>query len=219
MHSIHTSHRLRGAVSARIIAPIAVVAGLLAYVAVAGSTGFCPTCQAIVSTVFGSADDGARTTSDATAMPIAGDSIHSLVMSDVQGNPVPLSRFRGRPMIIDVWATWCAPCRSARKVLHGIAEEVAEHGEIVSVSVDAGGAEVVRDFIDKHEDGSSVFVELISTDPGFTSVIRPHDRKPTIPKLIYVSSDGRILDIEYGVPNPKWVLNRVKQMASADSRG
>lgn len=219
MHSIHTTHRLRGAVSARIIAPIAVVVGLLTYVAVAGSTGFCPTCQAIVSTVFGSGGEGTRTIAEQDVRTTDGDSIHALVMSDVDGNPVPLSRFRGRPMIIDVWATWCAPCRSARKVLHGIAEEIAEHGEIVSVSVDAGGAEVVRDFIDKHEDGDSRFVELISTDPAFTRVIRPHDRKPTIPKLIYVSSNGRILDIEYGVPNPKWVLNRVKQMASADSRG
>ena len=219
MHSNHTSHRPRGAVSARLIVPVAVVVGLLGYVAIAGSTGFCPTCQVIVSKVFGSGVGDARAIADQDALPIAGDSIHSLVMSDLQGNPVPLSRFRGRPMVIDVWATWCAPCRSARKVLHGIADEIATHGEIVSVSVDAGGAEAVRGFIDKHEDGGSRFVELISSDPGFSSVIKPHDRKPTIPKLIYVSHDGRIIDIEYGVPNPIWVLNRVKQMSSADSRG
>ena len=89
----------------------------------------------------------------------------------------------------------------------------------VSVSVDAGGAEAVRAFIEKNEGGRSPFVELVSTDPAFRSIIRPHDRKPTIPKLIYVSAEGRVIDIEYGVPRPNWVVNRIRQMASAASEG
>ena len=145
--------------------------------------------------------------------------MHRLVFEDLEGRPVSLERFAGRPLLIDVWATWCAPCRKSRKVLESIADAVSEHGVIISLSVDRDGPSVVREFIRTHDGGESPFIELMQTDPGFRQVLKAHDRQPTIPKLVYVDSAGRIVDIEYGVPDPAWVLERVKSLAGTGNRG
>ena len=132
-------HR-RGLAHGRIIIPLASLGMIIAYVAVAGGTGFCPTCAAIVDAVTGR-QGAVQTVSRSAVVPEgSAGTIHGLVMTDLEGNDVPLSEFSGRPILIDLWATWCAPCRKVRKVLHGIADEASEHATIISLSVDEGGA-------------------------------------------------------------------------------
>ena len=207
----------RGLAYGRALLTSVLLLAITSYVVIAGRTGFCPMCASIVG-LFGGArvetTSGPGETSEADPGPV-----HQLVMTDLLGKRVPLSDFSGRPMLIDVWATWCGPCRKARTVLRGIADEVERHGSMISISVDRGGPEVVRAHIDRHEGGSSPFIELVSTDPRLDETLRPHDRSPTIPKLVFVDAFGRIVDIEYGVPRADWVLQRLKVLAGAGSKG
>lgn len=41
---------------------------------------------------------------------MTGQPAHDIVMKDTTGNEVRLSRFKGRPIYLDCWATWCGPC-------------------------------------------------------------------------------------------------------------
>ena len=209
----------RGLAAGKILVPLFIVAGVIGYVAVAGSTGFCPTCEAIVRTITGGEETVQATAGPGAGRDVAARSIHQLVMTDLDGRDVPLAQFAGKPMLIDVWATWCGPCRKARTVLHDIAEEVGQYGTLVSLSVDKEGPSVVREYIDRNEGGVSPFLELMSSDPRLNAVLRPHDRKPTIPKLVFVDARGKVIDIEYGIPRPNWVLKRLRVLAEAGSRG
>ncbi|HEX8776555.1 MAG TPA: TlpA disulfide reductase family protein [Rhodanobacter sp.] len=40
-----------------------------------------------------------------------------VVLRDLEGRPVPLQSLRGRPLVINLWATWCGPCRSEMPML------------------------------------------------------------------------------------------------------
>ncbi len=210
-------HPNHGTIIGKLLPALGIVVIIVSYVAIAGSTGFCPTCTAIVNAVSGQDQEVVRT---ASVQPVSSsETVYQLVMEDLEGRPVALEDFAGRPMLIDVWATWCAPCVKSRKVLKSIADELAQYGTLISVSVDQGGASVVNAYMKDKEGGTSPFIEVMNTDPRFRSLLKPHDRQPTIPKLIYVDSSGRITDIEYGVAKPDWVLGRLKSLSRRDTRG
>ncbi len=158
------------------------------------------------------------TLSPATLVPAPG-SFGSLTFSSLDGARVPMSRYLGKPMLVEIWATWCGPCVKARKALHAMADEAEPYASLIALSVDRGGTSVVNTYLDKKNEPSTPWVDLMADDPKFRSVIGPHDVRATIPKLIFVDARGRIVDIEYGIPSSTWVLNRLKALASAGNRG
>jgi peroxiredoxin len=71
------------------------------------------------------------------------------------GEPVALSRFQGEVVLLNVWATWCAPCVKEMPALQRLHETLSADGlRIVAVSVDAaplGGADraAINEFIER----------------------------------------------------------------------
>jgi cytochrome c-type biogenesis protein len=64
------------------------------------------------------------------------------------GDSVSLDQARGRVLLLNVWATWCHPCREEIPVLRALHERYSGRGlELVGVSVDARGEEeTIREF-------------------------------------------------------------------------
>lgn len=53
----------------------------------------------------------AQTSVEYEGPPEVGQAARDFVLNDVEGQPVRLEDLRGRPIILNFWATWCAPCR------------------------------------------------------------------------------------------------------------
>lgn len=66
----------------------------------------------------------------------------------LDGGLASLDELRGRVVLLNVWATWCAPCREEIPYLQSLHDRHAGNGlEIVGVSVDAAGSEeTIREF-------------------------------------------------------------------------
>jgi cytochrome c biogenesis protein CcmG, thiol:disulfide interchange protein DsbE len=66
------------------------------------------------------------------------------------GDSVSLAASRGRVVLLNVWATWCHPCRDEIPILQALHERNANRGlELIGVSVDARGEEdTIREFSD-----------------------------------------------------------------------
>jgi thiol-disulfide isomerase/thioredoxin len=71
--------------------------------------------------------------------------------TELNGAPAHLSDFRGRVVLVNLWATWCAPCVAEMPSLVKLQETIGRRDFVVlALSSDRGGARVVEPFIDEH---------------------------------------------------------------------
>ena len=75
-----------------------------------------------------------------------GDPAREFVLNDVDGHPVRLSDLNGRPVILNFWATWCAPCRIEMPDLQAMYDEYQADGLAILAIDRAESAETVRSF-------------------------------------------------------------------------
>lgn len=87
--------------------------------------------------------------SAAEGPPRAGAPAPELVATSLTGDTVAVTSFEGQPVLLNLWATWCAPCRRETPYLQTLHERYLDQGlRVVGVTVDARGSEAaVRDFV------------------------------------------------------------------------
>jgi thiol-disulfide isomerase/thioredoxin len=74
-------------------------------------------------------------------------SLPPLRFEDGAGKPLSLGDFHGRPVILNLWATWCVPCRHEMPALGRLQADFDKSGLIVlPLSIDRRGAPAVRQF-------------------------------------------------------------------------
>ncbi|MBV9560218.1 MAG: TlpA family protein disulfide reductase [Bradyrhizobium sp.] len=71
-----------------------------------------------------------------------------LAFQDADGQPKKLSDWRGKTVLLNLWATWCVPCRKEMPALEGLQEKLeGPNFEVVAVNIDTRDAEKVKNFL------------------------------------------------------------------------
>jgi thiol-disulfide isomerase/thioredoxin len=74
----------------------------------------------------------------------------TISFADERGNALTLDRWRGKVILLNVWATWCGPCRREMPTLDRLQATLgSERFEVVALSIDRAGVGVVRRFFDE----------------------------------------------------------------------
>lgn len=112
----------------------------------------------------------------------------ALEFVDGAGKPRTLSDFRGRTVLLNVWATWCPPCREEMPSLDRLQKALGgPRFEVVALSLDAGGAEEVKRFY--REMGITSLA--IYVDPGMRATAKL--ATPGVPTTLLIDAQGREL--------------------------
>ncbi|MEM9311916.1 MAG: TlpA disulfide reductase family protein [Pseudomonadota bacterium] len=77
----------------------------------------------------------------------AGDTIPALTVVDPEGATLDLAQV-GQPVLLNLWATWCAPCKVEMPLLDNLAAELEGEVRVLTVSQDIQGAEKVVPFFE-----------------------------------------------------------------------
>jgi len=70
-------------------------------------------------------------------------------LADSSGQTIELSDLRGKPVIVNLWATWCEPCLREMPSLERVQSRFGERIAVLAVSEDRGGGKTVDPFIAK----------------------------------------------------------------------
>jgi thiol-disulfide isomerase/thioredoxin len=112
--------------------------------------------------------DIAHAGKDAPAIPFAGP----------QGGPATLAAFRGKPLLVNLWATWCGPCVREMPALDALAQREGDRFKIIVVSQDLEGQKKVAPFfaekkfvtLEPYLDTKNVLMTALETDTLPTTV-------------------------------------------------
>ena len=137
--------------------------------------------------------------------PGVGATAPELATLSLQGDTVLLTSFRGEPVLLNLWATWCTPCRREAPYLQSLAASRGGDGlRVIGLSLDRAGFEPeIRAFME--EFGVSY---TVLRDPEMTAM----DRYPVagLPATFLVDRDGRIT---YALAGPLEEGNRAFESA------
>jgi thiol-disulfide isomerase/thioredoxin len=104
------------------------------------------------------------------------------------GEKTTLESFRGKPLLVNLWATWCAPCIVELPSLHSFQEHYKGRIEVVGIALELGSSpEKIKDFLEKREIGD--FAAYLDPDGSFAAGLSLRG----IPTSYVIASDGRIL--------------------------
>ncbi len=189
---------------------VAMAAGLLGLAAALLTTGPGP----LLRTEFGQRALNAWLTASAPKPPSGvvmaerGALMPMLELADLSGRQVSLpAAFAGRPLLINVWATWCGPCIAEMPELQRYAgEQDANDVQVIGIALDDAAA--VRAFLQR----VPVAYPILLDTPGPADAgVRLGNPKGVLPYSVLISADGRLLKQRIGPfaagEIAKWVAN------------
>ncbi len=148
-----------------------------------------------------------RTPATAPSVPAAGSAAPAGVAAARPGDPAPalrlptlddgsltLAQFRGRPLLVNVWASWCEPCVREMPELDRLARAQPADGlQVLGIALDR--PEDVRAFLQRVPIGYPIALE--TPGPADASV-RLGDTQGLLPYSVLIDANGRIVRQKLG---------------------
>jgi cytochrome c biogenesis protein CcmG/thiol:disulfide interchange protein DsbE len=105
-------------------------------------------------------------------------------LPDINDNKLSLSKFKGKIVILNFWATWCPPCKKEIPELNKIYAEYKDKGiEIIGITLDK--PEKVKEFMEKQNIDYPVVI-------GSREISKDYGNIVSIPTLFIIDKQGRI---------------------------
>jgi peroxiredoxin len=114
-----------------------------------------------------------------SAPPLAGD--------DLRGEPVSLADYRGKPVLLHFWATWCGVCKAEQHNIDAVARDVP----VLSVASQSGDAGEVAAFVSEHGIVPRVVVDA-------ESALARRFGVHAFPATFVIDASGAIRHVEVG---------------------
>lgn len=133
-------------------------------------------------------------------------------LRDLDGNQVHLSDFRGKAVVLNFWATWCAPCRSEIPWFIEFQKEYGPRGlQIIGVSMDDGGREAIIPFI--RRTGVNYIILL-----GDSHVSSLYEGLEVLPTTYYISPHGVVVAFANGLISKTQIDHNIKDLLGSDAQ-
>ncbi|GAC1622198.1 MAG: hypothetical protein NVS9B13_14660 [Candidatus Acidiferrum sp.] len=135
---------------------------------------------------------------------------------DTQGYQKLLEKYRGKPLLVTFWATWCEPCRDEFPMLNELAKEYAPKGlKVVGVDLDEDGDLILmRRFIARYKPVFPNYRKKKGEESAFMQAVLP-GWNGSIPASFLYARDGRQIGQMMGAWNRQSYEAAIRQVLAA----
>ena len=126
------------------------------------------------------------------ALPLKGNIAPDFSLPSLDGKNVQLSDFAGQVVVVNLWATWCPPCRAETPVLRELDEAYRDQGlSIVGIAVQETTPDNVREYAERYG---------LEYPIAFDASAHIFDRYRVyaLPTQVFIGPDGRVLGVVNG---------------------
>jgi len=139
-------------------------------------------------------------------------SINDLKFKAPDGSETGIPDFTGRTILLNLWATWCAPCRKEMPALNDLQAELGNDDfEVVAVNLDKGNPEKPLDFL--KEIGVDKLAFYNDSSNGVLTTLRQKARATGLPTTILIGPSGCEIGTMYGPA--EWASDEAKTLIKA----
>ncbi|HUS54927.1 MAG TPA: TlpA disulfide reductase family protein [Thermohalobaculum sp.] len=135
---------------------------------------------------------------------------------DLYGNPITLADYSGKVVLLNIWATWCPPCRAEMPAIDQLAGAMAgKDFAVIPLSTDRGGVEKVAEFF------KDIRVENLKVMHDRTNNVARQAGALGLPVTLILDREGREIARLLGAanwnsPDARAILRRVIEMTGGD---
>ena len=144
---------------------------------------------------------------------VAGDqeAAPTLEMRDLKGAPHKLEDYRGKPVVLNFWATWCVPCASEMPLLNEMQKRYKGRVVFIAASIDDDDMKPqIEAFIKKHQ-GSALTVMMGAT----LDSLDDFGVNQGMPGTVFLDAEGKIVDRLSGALKRPELQQRLQKLAGA----
>jgi thiol-disulfide isomerase/thioredoxin len=131
-------------------------------------------------------------------------------LESLSGETVHLSDFRGKVVLLNFWATWCAPCKILTPWFVDLQNQYRPEGlEIIGTALDEDATKVeIAEFVDKLRMNYTVLI-------GSQEMAEAYGGVPVMPDTFFIGRDGTIVDRLIGVKSKSELEDSIKKTLAA----
>jgi thiol-disulfide isomerase/thioredoxin len=138
----------------------------------------------------------------------------AFTLLDLNGKKVSLSDFKGRPLVVNFWGTYCAPCKIEMPWLQEFSLKYAADGfRVVGITYDS---EVGRDTIAQTTQRLGVTYPILLSTPKAEKDYLSNTE--ALPMSFYVDKTGKVIEITAGLGSKDELEAMVKETIAAGGR-
>jgi thiol-disulfide isomerase/thioredoxin len=133
-----------------------------------------------------------------------------LALPGLDGARHRLTDWKGRPLVVNFWASWCEPCRREIPLLKSLRRERAtDRIEIVGIAID------FRDAAQKYARDSGIEYPVLVGEQGGFEAVAAFGMDPVLPFTVFADRTGRIVTLKVGElhrDEADFILDRMREL-------
>lgn len=154
--------------------------------------------------------DDTTTTNTLPPAPKKGHPAPDFTLATLEGDEVSLNDFRGKPVIVNFWASWCGPCRLEMPDLQETFTEREDELTVLGVNLTErdGDLDEVAGFIDEFD---LTFPIVLDEDGAVADLYQVRGQ----PASVFIDADGTVATVFYGVINEQFIEDQIRELVGS----